>query len=281
MPEKITVKDVIADRFLKSLEAGTAPWHKPWACVQPQNGVSRKPYSGVNCWTLAIWGEDDYYLTFNQIKALGGHLEAGTKGLPISFFSQVEDKKKKAQGVKDAKFLLHKYYTVFPVNKCNLPDFKRANRQITFTPIDEAERLLTLNKFKVNLGGSSAHFSPSSKEITMPKPEAFKSVKHFYATLFHELGHALGNEKQKLNTKFGSPDYAKEELTAELFSAMCINYLGMWESDLFDNSSAYVASWLKELSNDKSLIIKAASQAWERFSEFTGVKEEQEQETEA
>ena len=91
---KVTVADVIADRFLTSLRNGVAPWQKPWVSVDPQNGVSRKSYSGVNSFTLAFFGSDDYYLTFNQVKALGGTIEAGTKGLPIVFFAKVEDKKK-------------------------------------------------------------------------------------------------------------------------------------------------------------------------------------------
>ena len=269
-PTKITVADVIADRFITSLQNGVAPWQKPWVSVSPQNGVSRKPYSGVNAFTLAFYGSDDYYLTFNQIKALGGQLEAGTKGLPITYFAAIEDKKKplNSNGKAD-KFLLARYYTVFPVNKANLPDFKRANKVITFTPVEAAEKLAGLNKTPVTFGGNSAHFDPRKKTIGMPRPESFKSIEQYYATLFHEIGHSL-MEGEKHNTDMFSKEYAKEELVAELFSSICLNETGLLATTAFDNSSAYIANWLTALSNDKTLIQKAASEAFKRWKRFNG-----------
>ena len=270
-PTKITVADVIADRFIISLQNGVAPWQKPWASVSPQNGVSRKPYSGVNAFTLAFWGSDDYYLTFNQIKAAGGTLEAGTKGLPITYFAKVEDKKKtKVNGSADT-FLLARYYTVFPVNKCNLPDFKRANKQIVFTPIEAAEKLAALNTVGVTHGGTSASYSPSFHTIEMPRKESFKSVEQYYATLFHEIGHSLKERGTHTTDGFGTKEYAKEELVAELFSSICLNETGLLATTVFDNSSAYLGNWLKVLSNDKTLIQKAASEAFKRWTKFKGV----------
>ena len=268
-PTKITVADVIADRFITSLQNGVAPWQKPWVSVSPQNGVSRKPYSGVNAFTLAFYGSDDYYLTFNQVKALGGQVEAGTRGLPITYFAAIEDKKKPMVNGKADKFLLARYYTVFPVNKCNLPDFKRANKVIAFTPVEAAEKLAGLNKTPVTFGGNSAHFDPRKKSIGMPRPEAFKSIEQYYATLFHEIGHSL-MEGDKHNTDMFSKEYAKEELVAELFASICLNETGLLATTAFDNSSAYIANWLTALSNDKTLIQKAASEAFKRWKRFNG-----------
>lgn len=276
-PSKITVADVIADRFITSLKNGVAPWQKPWVSVSPQNGVSRKPYSGVNTFTLAFYGSDDYYLTFNQVKALGGQVEAGTRGLPITYFAAIEDKKKplNAKGKAD-KFLFARYYTVFPVNKCNLPDFKRANKVITFTPVEAAEKLAARNTTPVTFGGNSAHFNPRKKTIGMPRPEAFKSIEQYYATLFHEIGHSL-MEGDNHNTDMFSKEYAKEELVAELFASICLNETGLLATTAFDNSSAYIANWLTALSNDKTLIQKAASEAFKRWKRFSGeVEVEQE-----
>ena len=204
--------------------SGVAPWQKPWVSVDPQNGVSRKSYSGVNSFTLAFFGSDDYYLTFNQVKALGGTIEAGTKGLPIVFFAKVEDKKKPklANGESDT-FLLARYYTVFPVNKCGLPDFKRANRVINFVPVEEAERLAGLNACPVSHGGSVAAYAPNSHKIEMPIKESFACVEQYYATLFHEIGHSLKERGTHSKSGFGSQEYAKEELVAELFSSICLN----------------------------------------------------------
>lgn len=276
---KVTVADVIADRFIQSLQNGVAPWQKPWVCVSPQNGVSRKPYSGVNAFTLAFFGSDDYYLTFNQVKALGGQIEAGTKGLPVTFFAKVEDKKKgkRADGT-NHEFLLARYYTVFPVNKCGLPDFKRANKVITFTPVEQAEKLASLNTCPVTHGGNSAHYSPTSHTIGMPTKESFKTVEQYYSTLFHEIGHSLKEKGTHSKDGFGSPEYAKEELVAELFASICLNECGLLATTTFNNSASYLDNWLKVLSSDKTMIQKASSEAFKRWNKLNGATKQEEAE---
>jgi antirestriction protein ArdC len=279
-PNKTTVADVIADRFITSLQNGVAPWQKPWVSLAPQNGVSRRIYSGVNIFTLGWFGSDDYYLTFKQVQALGGKVEQGTKGLPVVFWSRVEDRKAKAQGEKKD-FLLARYYTVFPVNKCNLPDFKRANKVIEFTPIEAAERLVQgfAELCPIEHGGKAACYSPYLHRINMPLRESFKSVEEYYSTLFHEIGHSLMPDR-----KVGIGEtYAKEELVAELFASLCMNETGLLKTAVYNNSAAYLNGWLDALNNDKSLIQKAAREAHARYLKFTGksLNEEQEQEQEA
>lgn len=267
---RTTVADVIADRFITSLQNGVAPWQKPWVSLNPQNGVSRRTYSGVNLFTLGWFGSDDYYLTFKQVQALGGSIEKGTKGLPVVFWSKVEDKAAKKRG-EDKQFFLSRYYTVFPVNKCNLPDFKRANRVIQFSPVEAAERLVSncTSLCRIEHGGKAACYSPSQHLIQMPIRESFKCVEQYYSTLFHEIGHSL-KERGTHSVNFGSEPYAKEELVAELFSSIAMNDCGLLATAVFENSSAYLGNWLTALSNDKTLIQKAAKEAHARWLTFTG-----------
>jgi antirestriction protein ArdC len=270
---KSTVADVIADRFIKSLENGVAPWQKPWASVRPQNGVSRKPYKGVNAFMLAFFGGDDYFLTYKQAKALGGQVEEGAKGIPVTFWKRMEKKDKSGD------YLVCRYYTVFPVSKCGLPDFKRANKVITFSPVELAEVVLAKNTTPVSHGGASAYYTPSKHAIQMPNKESFKSVANYYATLFHEIGHSLGEHS---SDSFGGEVYAKEELVAELFASIALQHCGLLESVNFDNSTAYLGSWLKALNDDKTLIQKASTEAFKRWEKLMGkVEEEVEEEVEA
>ena len=86
-----------------------------------------------------------------------------------------------------------------------------------------------------------------------------------YATTYHELIHSTGN-KSRLNriTKlaaFGSHEYSKEELVAEIGSATLLNLLGLETSKTFRNTAAYIQSWLKVLKNDNRFIVSAASKA--------------------
>lgn len=273
-PAKVTVADILADKFILALENGTIPWQKPWKSVSVQNAISRKAYSGVNAFILGFFGSDNYYLTFNQIKALGGTLEKGTKSSPVQFFSKIEAAKSKDK----KEFLLRRYYNVFPMNKVTMPEgktFKRMDKVITFTPVAEAERLADLSTCPVTLGGTRACYSPSGHAINMPAKESFKSVAHYYATLFHEIGHSL-KAKGTHSTGFGSEPYAKEELVAELFSSLCLAECGLDASGTFDNSAAYLQNWLEALKGDKTLILSAASEAFKRFTLLTKVEEQAE-----
>lgn len=257
---KVSVADVIADRFISSLSEGVAPWQKPWASVSPSNGVSRKPYRGVNAFLLAWFGNDDYFVSFKQAQALGGMVEKGSKGLPIVFWKRMDTKDKKDS------YLVCRYSTVFPVSKCGLPNFKRANRVIDFTPSERAEALLKRVSCPVSFGGSKAFYTPAKHQIQMPVADSFKSVANYYATLFHEVGHSLAESHS--TDGFGSSDYAKEELVAELFASIALNECGLLGEVNFENSKAYLAGWLKALSDDKSLIQKSATEAFKRWEKL-------------
>lgn len=276
---KLSVADVIAERFISALEAGTAPWQKPWVSVLPQNAVRKTAYSGVNAFTLAFFGTDDYYLTFNQVKALKGKIEEGTKALPIQYWSKVESTKSK--NGKD--FMFAKFYKVFPLNKCGLPDFPRANKVIKFTPVEQAENLLANNLVPTTFGGSSAYYQPSTHSIAIPSKDSFRSVEKFYATIFHEIGHSLMPEAQRSigSQGFGSEAYSKEELVAELFASLCLNHCGLLSDTTFEHNASYLANWLKALKNDKSLISKASTEAFRRFRAFVKVEATESEESEA
>ena len=106
----------------------------------------------------------------------------------------------------------------------------------------------------------------------MPPRGAFKSEAGYYSTLFHELTHSTGHAS-RLNRKtitektgFGSEDYSKEELIAELGAAFLCGFTGV-EQKTIENSAAYIASWRAKLTEDKRLIISAAAQA-QRAADF-------------
>jgi antirestriction protein ArdC len=100
-------------------------------------------------------------------------------------------------------------------------------------------------------------------------------VAHYYATLFHEIGHSL-KEKGTHSTGFGSEPYAKEELVAELFSSLCLAECGLEAPEVTNNATAYVQNWLTALKNDKTLILSAAAEAFKRFTALTKVEEQAE-----
>ena len=266
-----SVADVLAARFIESLRNGVAPWSKPWLASQPCNGKSLRPYSGFNLFILGLFGGDDYFFTARQVKELGGTLPA-RKSLPVRFCMRKEKLNK--DGTKDS-YLVSRFYTVWAAKDCGIPADKwtrPSTKGCDFSPIESAERLLNLNTCPVSFGGSRAFYVPSEHRIQLPIKESFKSPAKFYAVAFHEIGHSL----KKGCNDFGKDSYAKEELVAELFASLCLNSCGLLgEADLFDNSAAYLSSWLDALQNDSSLIVSAATEAARRFAKLTGEQEEQ------
>jgi antirestriction protein ArdC len=270
---KKSVADIIAEKFITSLEAGVAPWQKPWASINPQNGISRKGYSGVNFFNLALFAGDDYFVTYKQALALGGQVQKGAKGNPVLFWTKVESKK-----ADEKEFMISKFYTVFAVKDCGIPDFKRDNKRIDFVPVDEAEKLVALNRCPVVHGGASACYAPAYHKIQMPIKESFKTVAQYYATLFHEIGHSMMTSDSKIEAvktgKYTDDGYAKEELVAELFASIALNQCGLISEVAFDNSTAYIANWLKHLKDDTKLVQRAGTEAFKRWNRYIGKDKE-------
>ena len=106
-----------------------------------------------------------------------------------------------------------------------------------------------------------AYYNPVADFIHMPPIATFHSAAGFYGTLAHEQIHATGH-KSRLDrfSRFNDRKaVAFEELIAEIGNCMTCARLGLTPD--FDQSGAYVQSWLRALKDDKRLIFKAASEA--------------------
>lgn len=100
----------------------------------------------------------------------------------------------------------------------------------------------------------------------MPAMQSFESAESFYSTLFHELTHSTGHASRLARPHimevayFGSEDYSREELVAEMGASMLCGVAGI-ESRTVSNSAAYIQSWLRVLKGDSRLVVVAAAQA--------------------
>ena len=96
---------------------------------------------------------------------------------------------------------------------------------------------------------------------SLPGFEAFKSADRFYNVAFHELTHWTGHPARlgrDLKNRFGSRDYAAEELIAEMGAAFLCAEFG-FDGDL--RQAGYVSVWIELLKSDKRAIFTAASKA--------------------
>lgn len=268
---KPDVYEIVTDRIIALLEAGTVPWRKPWKSQTgiPRNFVSRKAYRGINTLLLHCMNyESPYWLTYKQAEAKGGNVRKGEKACPVVFWKKLEIEDSKTQAIKEIAMI--RYYHVFNVAQCEgleLPETPAATITDT-TPIEAAHKIVDNWKAKPTIEGGhiKAYYLPSRDFIGMPEPESFVSMAHYYQTLFHELTHSTGHAS-RLNREsitgqvnFGSQTYSKEELLAEMGAAFLSGHAGISESQI-ENSAAYIASWLEALKNDRKLVVCAAAAA--------------------
>ena len=262
----IDIYKEITDKIVAALEkGGLPPWVKPWSTVGgesalPSNFVTGKEYRGGNI--LHLWAcqqLSDYvsnqWVTYKQAAEKGLQVRKGEKGSHVMFWKFLPKKDNP-----DERFPMVKSYTVFNVEQCD-----------GYEPIEiepetwerDKEIESRIKELEVNLvhQGASAFFSPKNDKITMPEHGRFKTKENYYATLLHELTHWTGH-KTRLDRPFvggfGSPDYAREELVAELGAAfLCAHY----KLDGQLQHEQYIDNWLSVLKSDKKAITRASSLA--------------------
>lgn len=136
-------------------------------------------------------------------------------------------------------------------------------------PLERAEKLIAGSGAAIeHKAGDRAFYSPFRDQITMPLREQFDAPDKYYATVLHELGHWTGHtsrlDRSIMNT-FGTEDYAREELRAEIASLLIGQELRIGHDP--GQHTAYVASWIKMLT-DTPFEIHAAAVDAERISGY-------------
>lgn len=113
-----------------------------------------------------------------------------------------------------------------------------------------------------------AYYNPAKDIVVLPTKaqfrihpddpeECFKDGQEYYGTALHEMAHSTGHPSRLDRLKpaaFGSPEYAKEELVAELTSAMVGNTLG-FDRRISDNNVAYLQNWTSALRKEPKFIV--------------------------
>lgn len=291
--ERIDPYQVVTDIILKHLEEGVVPWRRPWnrEVGRPRNFHTGKTYRGVNLMMLA-WRNfaSPLWLTFQQVKTLGGSVRKGERGSMVVKWGRFKPKENQPDeqaenGSKKAKFYL-KEYTVFNSTQVEGIQFPTVEKQPLLAKpkrIKIAEEIVAMMpQPPVIMEGQRdmACYKPSTDTVFMPAIGSFKGAEDYHLTLFHELIHATGHES-RLNRKtlvetdgFGGKVYSQEELVAEMGAA----FLGL-EADIVQdnhlNAAAYIQSWLDVLRepDHKRWLVFAATQATKAAEFILGIKQ--------
>ncbi|EMI24074.1 ArdC family protein [Rhodopirellula europaea] len=270
----------VTDKIIGHLEQGTAPWRNPirrgtgdgW----PKNLDSGKRYRGINVFLLGLtsWERgysSDFWMTFKQASAAGGQVRKGEKGSLVTFWKMYATKDRET-GL-DVEIPMLKHYTAFNLDQIEGIEAPDAPEPLSdrnpFEPIKAAERIVEGYISKPTIahdGGGRAFYRPSTDTIHMPDQGRFDNPESYYSTLFHEITHSTGHSKRLdrgLDTKlapFGSNDYSKEELVAEMGAAFLSASAGI-SPPTIEQSASYLQSWINVLRGDKRLVVTAAASA--------------------
>jgi antirestriction protein ArdC len=265
----------ISARIVAELEAGAAPWVKPWSATPgantPCNAVSNRPYSGCNVVLLWMAQAAGYrtsrFLTFKQALELGGNVRKGERGTKVYFVKQLQVRDQDADDSSSTRLIpMLREYTVFNVDQCeNLPDSVNTGKPIRVRNPDVRDELadafLNSTGADIREGHGEACYIPSRDFISMPAFAGFKSADHFYNVVYHEISHWGGHKSRldrDLKNRFGSRNYAAEELIAELGAAFLCAEFG-FDGDV--RNAGYIANWIELLKADKRAFFTACSHA--------------------
>jgi antirestriction protein ArdC len=267
----------VTDRIIAELEAGAAPWVKPWRADSSADKsiVTGKAYQGVNRLLLGMSSmaqgfSSPCWATFKQWSDRGASIRKGSKGTQIIFYSPISRtiKDQVTGEEEDVSYAVLKSFYVFnseQVDGAEVPAPAAAPDQFQIDAA--AEAFIVGTGARISHGGDAAFYAPGPDRIQLPHKTAFQDPASYYATAFHELAHWTGHDSRldrKLSGKFASPSYAFEELVAELSAAFLCQDHGI-SGEL--RHAGYIGSWLKACREDKRAIFRAAALA-QKASDF-------------
>ncbi|HEX6749890.1 MAG TPA: ArdC-like ssDNA-binding domain-containing protein [Longimicrobium sp.] len=269
----------VTARIVSELREGAAPWVRPWSTDGldsfPRNGLTGRQYQGNNIvllWLAAYFCgfSSNQWYTYLQAQEAGGQVRRGEKGIHILKAGRMQVKedeqqeRAEAEGEKEPrtrKFL--RTYVVF-----NRDQIDGLPAEVRAPGLSEAERNARVEAFLTATGSNivqhatRAFYAPDLDLIGMPPFARFRSASHFYAVNFHEHGHWTGAahrlDRLPSRAQKGTPEYAQEELTAELVSAFLCAFFGV-DGDL--RHPGYLAHYIAHLENDEGAFFRAATAA--------------------
>jgi antirestriction protein ArdC len=280
---KLDVYSQVTDRVLEMMEQHGSNWVNPFArkgkSALPVNIASKKHYRGVNTLLLSwsgfvspVWG------TYKQWNERDCQVRKGEKSTTIVFWQFIE--KEEAGKVQRIPFL--KYYNVFNADQVDGYQAEVIEEPTVAERIAGAEDFFRKIPAQITFSDAGrAYYSPARDSVHVPALDVFEdtptstAAECYYSTISHELVHWTGH-KSRLNREqanaFGSEDYAREELIAELGAAFLCANLGISSEPRIDHAH-YLNGWIKKLGDHKREFVSAASAATKAVDLLIGMSE--------
>lgn len=287
------VKQQLAERFIHCLDDKKEEWSKNWkigsgAC----NGISNRKYSGLNRFLLTFYSQEEKYegnrfYTFNQIKEKGYHLEnAKGKGIPVIYpmFNYFKDgatdySERKLVGVSKKSEMIRSGEATESNFKWAYASVKHVFSEDLVKEIEKDpqqhiysndEKFGFLKGFMKETGvefyqskiNERCYYDINKHRIVLPPDNHFFNKEALLSTLAHEIAHSTSKGlEREVTGEFGSEEYAKEELRAEIASAYICAELGIDTSMNENNNVAYIQSWSTAIKDNYKYLEDAVKDA--------------------
>ena len=298
------IAQMVTGLVTEALTQGHIPWNKPWASAEigglPTNYTHNTQYNGSNVIVLtSVMMCNGYkhnkWTTFKGAKTLGGNVKKGEKGYPVTFWKFIEkDVEGKNGELKTKKIPFLRYFNVFNIEQCEGIEMpKTPKKRGVLKTIKEAEAIIKAYDLReesltikiqdsdrayYNMGADLV-VNPTMRQHTDKAQSLGQTIndgkQHFYSSLFHELTHSTmlksrcDRERDLVERLFDSDkhEYSKEELVAEIGSAILGAKAGLTSQAVIENTKAYCQGWAKRLNSEPKWIIWAGSRA-EKASKY-------------
>lgn len=271
----------IVNKVIEDMKKDGLRWSEPYLpALSPHNPATGTVYHGGNRLHLAFVAasrgfDDSRWCTFNQIRDKGWHLKKGAKSALIEkwkTFAIMEENEETGEKEITGRYpRLVGCWRVF--NACEVEGIppEVGPHHVSDHTASIAENLIASSRCLIiehPVYAGQAAYAPLRDRILIAPRATFRSDETFTRVLMHEMTHSTGHPdalNRPSSTKFGSPEYAQEELVAELGSLFMSADLGIQSDDMegefYENHVSYLKSWIGALENDPDYLFKAASQA--------------------
>jgi len=280
------------------IEKGVVPWRRTWSTYGlARNYVSGRLYTGINYILMNNTGYPiPYFMTFNQIKEIGGSIKKGSEASMVIYFKvyykdsddntiapdEAKIRYQKDEDIRVFRFI--RYYNVFNLECIDgidldlnrFPEVKLAYNE-KITRCEEIIMNMPNPPDLRQIDANRAFYSPTQDFVNIPNIMQFETSEHYYSTYFHELIHATGHSSRLARTEvmdfsgFGTTPYSKEELVAEMGASILSCYTQIDNGSVVENNASYLAGWLKALKEDSRYIFKASAEAQKAVNFILGI----------
>lgn len=268
----------------------TKPWFSVAGRGVPQN-IEGRLYQGMNSLVLYLLCEKMGYqtpvfMTFLQAKTQGVNVLKGEKSFPVVYwdfsikngkgekitqdeYNSLSEENKREFSV--TPFM--KVYNVFNVDQTNFSELfpekwdelkkrfsvRELNDENGMFSCPALDKMLKENAWLctiISKSSDQAFYLPLEDKIFIPLKGQFHTGEKFYRTMLHEMGHSTGAPTRcarEIKNRFEDPKYAKEELIAELTSAVSCQSLGII-SGIQEHNAKYLKNWLNAIDEEPKFL---------------------------